>query len=157
MPQLGLNAPTDSLQIPARPLDLKTSVRSSSTHIAAAQLVSKVLGFFVSLYILRFFLPEDQGRYSWFLGIVVYFQFFSNLGLSESLQRFIPEYFSRHEYRRILRTYQASALIILGLSLGVFSVVALFYEPFAAFFKMAEHKPVFYIFALSTILHLAVR
>lgn len=154
MPQLGLNAPTDSLQIPARPLDLKTSVRSSSTHIAAAQLVSKVLGFFVSLYILRFFLPEDQGRYSWFLGIVVYFQFFSNLGLSESLQRFIPEYFSRHEYRRILRTYQASALIILGLSLGVFSVVALFYEPFAAFFKMAEYKPAFYIFALSTILYL---
>jgi len=126
---------------------LKASVRSSSRHVAAGQIVAKLAGLAVSIYIFHKLSVGEQGVYNWFMGTVIYFSYLTTLGVNESLQRYVPEYHANGQYRRISRTFTYCAFSVACLSVLVFSLTGLYFRPLASFFKKESYEYIFVFFA----------
>ncbi|NQU45084.1 oligosaccharide flippase family protein [bacterium] len=135
-----------------RSSSLGASVKRSALHVTAGMLLSKAVAMFLSWYLVRKLSMEDFGRYNLILSSLVYLVFLSNLGTQSTLQRFIPEYFARRQFRRISKTYRMIAVLNLAMAILVFAVLLAFYRTIAGLVNMAEYREVFFVFAIAAVL-----
>ncbi len=132
------------------PDTLQGKGRKSIPYAAMGVLLARGLNFFCILYIVHNLSTTDWAIYSLFLGILVYLSFFSNLGMSGTLQRFIPEFMAgghaASARRAAVRAFAIRNILILAL----LTASLLLFKPLGAFLNVSEeYFTPYVIFALA--------
>ncbi|NOX08326.1 MAG: oligosaccharide flippase family protein [Gammaproteobacteria bacterium] len=122
--------------------------RRSTLFVVPSQIVIKVVGLLYVILVARFLSVEDYGVYNFFIGTIIVFSFFCNLGLGSSLQRFIPEYSQQKQSGRILKTIIFSHVFRAVLSIITFIVAAIWFDNWSESFNMQDQYDQFIIFAV---------
>ena len=105
--------------------DLNSLVRKNSLYLLSGKLVSPIVTFLVTVYIIRHLSVGEYGIYNVLLGVMAYVGLFSSLGLLNIFQRFIPEFRESGETSHLKRLvsrglflrFALSVLLILGILL----------------------------------------
>ncbi len=105
-----------------------------------ANLVTKIVMFFIVLWLTRVLSPRNFGLYSFTLSVAGLFGIFGGLGVTGALLKKLPEFLSKYEQKKASRWVLGSLLLVLIGALSMFLVmflaspwlaVTLFRKPFA--------------------------
>jgi O-antigen/teichoic acid export membrane protein len=118
--------------------------------VIPAQIIIRILGMVATIILARNLTVASYGVYNLFLGAVLFFNFFTNMGLASSLQRFLSEYARLAKNGSYLRTFFFSIEYRTVTSVIVFALAVLFYNKFSSLFKVSEYKLGFILFCLGT-------
>jgi O-antigen/teichoic acid export membrane protein len=132
-------------------------VRSAFANAAFYRALSKIVTAVIYILLVRIMSEYDYGVYQLFYSVPVAMSVVLSLGLGNALHRFLPEYFSREQWG-LARHFVSWALRLrLATSILFLTVCLLFWEPIGTFFKIAEAKTEFLIFAVVIITHFQCR
>ncbi len=104
----------------------------------AANLVTKVVMFFLILWLTRVLTPEEFGLYSFTISTAMLFSVFGGLGVSGAMLKKVPEYLARGNKEKA-SSWVLGGLILLAIG-GLFMFLLLFgFSPYLANYLF--HKP----------------
>ena len=72
--------------------NLSQKIFSGSIFHYSTKIVTTILGFLVTIYVIRKLSIEEYGLYNFLLSIVLLAQLCTSFGLSPIIQRYLPEY-----------------------------------------------------------------
>ena len=124
--------------------------RKSVIHVASSQVVLRAMGMVATVILARNLTVEDYGVYNLFFGAILVFNFFTNLGLVGSLQRFLAEYAKKEKYGVFFRTFFFSMGYRVISGIVVFVIAVALFDWFSVFFGVSVYKYEFILFCLGT-------
>lgn len=119
--------------------------------------IVQIIGFFISVYIIKVLSVQDYGVYSFVLGSMMFIHMFSTSSPSTVIARFVPEFIEYRSYRLILKVYLMSLCTVI-LTLLVFALFMEFSSSWIEkFFKLPgfsgyTHYIIFFIFGYITLM-----
>ena len=119
--------------------------------------ISQVLTALSLVLIVRLLPESDFGLYSLMLSVLAFIGMVLSLGISNMVQRFVPEYAKRHEFFRARRIVAAAVWMRL-ISIAVLAVLGLvFLEPLTRTYGLEGHEYLFLPLLLVTLSHFQCR
>jgi O-antigen/teichoic acid export membrane protein len=132
---------------------LSKFVRSAKSTVVFKTLSQSLSG--VALIVLIRALSEnDYGVYNLFYSIIGIVGMIASFGLSNTLQRFIPEYYSKGEFRIAHNLYRMTSLIRLLANVVVLFLLLFLWDYLAPYLKLEAFRNYFCLFAVVIILHM---
>jgi len=129
---------------------LVESSRKSSIYVVSAQIGCRAVAMIATVILARNLSVADYGVYNLFLGSILIFSFFTNLGVAGSLQRFLSEYARLGKIGSFFRTFFFSIVYRAVSGIVVFVIAILIFDRFAIYLDISEYKSVFILFCLGT-------
>ena len=134
-----------------------TNLAGRLVHATKFMIIYKALtqinSMLATVVLVRLLSEHDYGVYSLFYSLISIFGLFVSFGLINTLQRFIPEYYSRNEFliaHRLYRIVSTIRFLSNFLSLGV---ILLYWDYLSPLLKINGYRNYFYVFALIVIIH----
>jgi O-antigen/teichoic acid export membrane protein len=125
--------------------------RKSSIYVVPTQILLRLFGFITTIVLARKLTVDDFGVYNLFLGSMLFFDFLTNPGLADSLQRFLSEYAKFNKYRLFFRTLFFSLTYRMVSGVIVFTAAILLFDRYSTFFGIStQFKSAFVLFCLGT-------
>ena len=124
--------------------------KQSVPYATAGVLLARGLNVFSVLYIVRNLSTNDWALYSLFLGLLVYMNFFSNLGVAGTLQRFIPDFLAKG-YPGATRKVASIALFVrLLVVMSLIAISLLLFRPLSDFLQISgRYLPHYAVFTMA--------
>ena len=117
-------------------------------------LFAAVLGYLVRMVLSRQLILEEFGLFYAVLTFVTFFSVFRDLGLSQSLTKFIPEFLVKKEYEKVKSSIKFVFIANIIISILLAALFILFSSFLADnYFKSALAKPVLIILSLYFVLY----
>ncbi len=134
--------------------ELNRRIRTSGLYLLLQKMITPVLTFAVSIYIVRTLTVDEFGIFNLFFAILAYIGLFSSLGLLNIFKRFIPEW--RHSgMHGMLKKLVVYGLSLRGiLALIILAAIILLSPSFSQLFQIADHMHLFMLFALGILFFL---
>lgn len=126
-----------------------TLLAKSSLIVWVGLVLSKILTYLYRIVIARYYGPEVYGLFSLALTILLFFVFFSSLGLAEGLIRYVSFYRGKKEYKKIKYMIKI-ALSTLLFSATLTGIILFFSSPFISLtlFKNPSLIPFLKVFSV---------
>lgn len=134
--------------------NLHSQIRKSSFYTIAAKLVTPIVTFLTTIYIVRMLSVNDYGVYNVLLAVMGYIGIFSSFGLPSIFQRYIPEFHERREIANLKRLITQGSLLMITLSAVFILLVILFSSQVGRLFKIDNWLNYFKLFSLGIIFSL---
>jgi len=134
--------------------ELYFKIRQSSFYMVAGKLVIPVIGFLITIYIIRKLSVNEYGIYNLLLAVMGYIGLFSSLGLPGIFQRYIPEFNKRKQISNLNKLVNKGSLLRIILSALFVLLVILFSNQLGKLFKISNWLGYFKIFSLGVIFSL---
>ena len=112
------------------------------------------MGFVATVLLVRALSEHDYGVYNLLYSVIALIGVIASFGIGNTLQRFIPEYYEKGEFRIANNLYRTSSLIRLISNVAILSVILLLWEYVSPHLKIAEYRKYFIIFAVVILLHM---
>ena len=108
-----------------------------------------VLNYLTTLVLLRALSVENYGLYSvLFIGVTYNLALLARFGIPNVLMRFVPEYFSRSDFRVIGLLFRAANLVQTVIAAVLLAVVYVFAEPICSLLNLSGAVTILRIFAI---------
>ena len=137
-----------------REKELYQKVRQSSFYMIIGKLVTPIIGFLISIYIIRKLSVTEYGIYNMLLAVMGYIGLFSSLGLPSIFQRYIPDFNEEKKVSNLKKLITQGSLLRVVLSALFVLFVILFSNQVGRFFKIEDWTGYFKIFSLGIIFSL---
>ncbi len=125
---------------------------------AGYTVVFRVLSQFVSLAVIvlvvRGLSENDYGVYSLFYSFVGIIATIASFGIANTLQRYVPEYYTRGEFKIAHNLFRLATIIRLLSNTVIIGLVLILWEQVAPHLKIAEYKSYFMLFSLVILLQM---
>lgn len=134
-----------------RELTLKTTNAIKNTLIFKS--LAQIFGLVATVLLVRTLSESEYGIYNLLYALIGLIGTIASLGLSDTLQRYIPEYYQKGEFRianNLIRITSAIRFIVDGVIL-VF--IIMLWNQIAPILKLTEYKTVFLLFCLVILLY----
>ena len=89
---------------------------------------------------------HEYGIYNLLYSVIGFMGIVASLGISNTLQRYIPEYYSNGEYKIANNLYKIAAFIRLLSNLLILGFLLVLWDLIAPFIKIAAYKQYFMLF-----------
>ena len=99
------------------------------------KVTSQLVSIFVTIILVRYLSKHDYGVYNLFYSTIAVIGLIASFGLSNTLQRYIPEYYQRGEFILANCLYKVSAFIRLSSNVAILGLVLIFWDSFAVYVK----------------------
>ncbi|MEO5378945.1 MAG: oligosaccharide flippase family protein [Magnetococcus sp. DMHC-6] len=132
---------------------LDKSLRSAGRLLVLRSLFQPVT-LAATILLVRVLSEEAYGVYSLFQSVLSFMGMVASLGIANTLQRFIPEYLARGEFRVAGALYRLAALIRLLVNIVLLFIVLTFWDWVAHFFDLLPYRNLFMIFSLIILLQM---
>lgn len=136
------------------PENLTKKGLSAAKYTVIFRIAAQCVGLLATICLVRLFSEHDYGIYNLLYSFIALMSMLFSFGIANTLQRYMPEYYSRGEYTIAHRLYRISALIRLLSNMSVLGFILLFWDYLSPLLKVAEYKPYFILFTLIVVLHL---
>jgi len=119
-------------------------------YATAGVLLARGLNVFSVLYIVRNLSTNDWALYSLFLGLLAYMNFFSNLGVAGTLQRFIPDFLAKGHAGAARKVASIAVFVRLLLVVSLIVISLLLFRPLSGFLRIsAQYLPHYAVFTMA--------
>jgi O-antigen/teichoic acid export membrane protein len=114
-----------------------------------ARVQSGIFSYLTTCLLLRALKVEEYGFYTvLFIGTTANLGLVARLGLANLLTRFIPEYFTQHNYRMIARLFRASNLLQSGFGVILLVLTFIFASTISGWVKFPNSENIIRVFAV---------
>ena len=132
---------------------LKKGLRASK-YTVVFRLLSQASSLIATVLLVRTLSEHNYGIYNLLYSVIGLIGMVASFGISNTLQRYIPEYYSKGEFRIANNLYRTASTIRLFSNVVVIGLVLIFWELIAPYLKIVAYKHYFMIFALIILLHM---
>ena len=128
------------------------SLITKSKEAIKATLVFKTLGqalgLLATILIVSALSEMEYGIYNLLYTVISLLYLVASLGLNNALQRYIPEYYHKGEFRFAHTLYRTFTILRLITNILIIGLLLIFWDAIAPFIKLGEHKNYFMLFIL---------
>lgn len=135
---------------------MERSLRSAG-HILVIKTLSQPVTFLATVLLMRALSEESYGIYSLFQSLLPVMGMVASLGLSNTLQRFVPEFLAQKRYRVAWDLYRAASLIRLLVNILIVGLILLSWEWLAPHFGLENYRNLFLFFSAIILLYMQSR
>ncbi|NWF75455.1 MAG: oligosaccharide flippase family protein [Nitrospirae bacterium] len=115
---------------------------------------SQFASLVITILLVRFLSEHDYGVYNLLYSTIGIIGIVASFGLSNTLQRFIPEYYQKGEFMLAHRLYETSSFIRLVSNILIIALLILFWDLFAVYLKIEDYKNYFLLFSFILVLYM---
>ncbi len=126
---------------------------SATKYTVAFRIIAQGIGAFATICLVRLLSEHDYGIYNLLYSFIPLMGMVFSFGIANTLQRYIPEYYSRGEYKIAHRLYKTASIIRLISNVAVLGGILLLWDYAGPLLKLTEYKTYFALFCLIVILH----
>lgn len=127
---------------------------SAGKYTIVFRLISQVVGVAATVFLVRTLSEQDYGIYNLLYSVIALLGMVFSLGIANTLQRYIPEYYSRGEFVLADRLYRFASLIRLLSNVAVLAVVLICWDYVGPLLKITAYRNYFLFFTLVILLHM---
>lgn len=138
-------------------MDKKQIVRKSlgaAKYTVVFRVLSQATSLVVTILLVRALSEHDYGIYNMFYSVIGLLGMVASFGLANTLQRYIPEYYSKGEFRIANNLYRIASIIRLCSNVVILGLGLIFWELIASYLKVAAYKQYFMLFTVIILLHM---
>ncbi len=134
--------------------DIYSLVRKNSLYVLSGKLITPIINFLVTIYIIRMLSVGDYGIYRILLTVMAYIGLFSSLGLPSIFLRYIPELHERNELSNLKKLVTHGLFWRLILAVIIILCIFLFSTQIGRLLKIECFSDYFKVFFLGIIFFL---
>ncbi|PIE74437.1 MAG: hypothetical protein CSA18_05100 [Deltaproteobacteria bacterium] len=134
--------------------DLSQKALSAVKYTVIYRTISQLVGIVTLIVLVRLLSKHDYGVYHLLYSVIALIGMVASLGIANTLQRFMPEYYSRGEFVLANKLYRTFSLLRLLSNVLILGVLILFWDFFGTLLKISEYKNYFLLFSLVILLHM---
>jgi len=134
--------------------DIAKKSISAAKYTVIFKILSQITSLLVTVFLVRALSKHDYGIYHLFYSVISLLGMVASFGLANTLQRYIPEYYSRGEFRVANNLYRIASIIRLLSNVVILGLGLLLWEYLAPYLKIAAYKHYFILFTLIILLHM---
>lgn len=127
---------------------------SAAKYTVVFKGLSQVILIIVNILLVRALSEHTYGVYNLFYSVIALTGMFASFGLPNTLQRYIPEYYARKEFKIAHRLYRMASALRLLSNVIAMGLILIFWEKTAIYLKIETYKYTFMFFVLIILLHL---
>jgi O-antigen/teichoic acid export membrane protein len=136
----------------------QSNIKKKSLKAAKYTIIYKPFGQLAAtlgtIFLVRSLSESDFGIYNIFYSMISLLGMVASFGIGNTLQRFIPEYYSRGEFKIAHQLYKISSLIRLVINVLVLGLALALWKFLGPLLKIEQYQNYFMLFTLVIILHL---
>ncbi len=132
---------------------LKGKTVNAIKHTLIFKSLGQISSVIATIFLVRALSENDYGVYNLLYSIIGFIGTIASLGIANTLQRYIPEYYQKKEFKvahNLVRMISAVRLIVDTAMLGF---ILLFWQELAPVLKITEYKSFFLFFSLVILLY----
>jgi len=130
---------------------------SATKYTVVFRVLSQATSLIVTVLLVRALSEHDYGIYNLLYSVIGLLGMVASFGLANTLQRYIPEYYSKGEFRIANNLYQVASIIRLFSNVVILGLGLIFWELIAPYLKIFTYKNYFMFFTLIVLLHMQRR
>lgn len=134
--------------------DLLKKGSNAAYYTVIFKVGSQLASLLITILLVRFLTEHDYGVYNLLYSTIGVIGIIASFGLSNTLQRFIPEYYQKGEFKLAHRLYKTSSFIRLVSNILIIALLILFWDLFAGYLKIQEYKNYFLLFSFILVLYM---
>lgn len=127
---------------------------SATKYTVVFRVLSQATSLVVTVFLVRALSEHDYGIYNLLYSVIGLLGMVASFGLANTLQRYIPEYYSKGEFRIANNLYRVASIIRLFSNVAVLGLGLIFWELVAPYLKIVAYKNCFMLFTLIVLLHM---
>jgi len=137
---------------------MQKDILQKSAHAAKYMVIFRVLSQVVTLgvtiMLVRGLSQHDYGVYNLLYSIIGLFSIIASFGIANTLQRYMPEYYRRGEFRIANNLYRLASTIRLVSNAVVLGLLLIFWDHLAHLLKIGEYRDYFMLFCVIVLLYM---
>ena len=106
--------------------DFHLKIRKSGLYILAGKLVTPVITFLLTIYIVRHLTVEQYGIYNILFAIMAYMGLFSSMGLVHIFKRFLPEFFEKKQFSLLRKSVNYGLMLRFCMTMLLLGIIVIF-------------------------------
>jgi len=115
--------------------------------------LGQICGIMATILLVRALSENDYGIYNLLYSIIGLIGTIASLGIGNTLQRYIPEYYQKGEFKVAHNLFRMSSAIRLLADAAVLGFILLFWQEIAPVLKIDQYKSFFMLFTLVIIVY----
>ena len=127
---------------------------SAAKYTVVFRVLSQATSLVVIILLVRALSEHDYGIYNLLYSVIGLLGMVASFGLANTLQRYIPEYYSKGEFRIANNLYRVASIIRLFSNVVILCLGLIFWEHIAPYLKIVAYKQYFMLFTLIVLLHM---
>ena len=132
---------------------IKNKTANAIKHTLIFKTLSQLFGVIAIVLLVRVLSEHDYGIYNLLYSIVGLIGTVASLGIGNTLERYIPEYYQKGEFKTAHNLYRMSSVIRLTTSIAILGFILILWQEIAPVLKITEYKAYFMLFTLVVVLH----
>jgi len=136
---------------------MNKEIKTKTTNAVKHTLIFKTLGqgcsLIATILLVRGLSENDYGIYNLLYSIIGLLGTIASLGIGNTLQRYIPEYYQRGEFKIAHNLFRMTSAIRLVTDASILGFILLFWQEISPVLKLSAYKSYFMLFTLVIILH----
>lgn len=127
---------------------------SAAKYTVVFKVLSQATSLVVAVLLVRALSEHDYGIYHLLYSVIGLLGMVASFGLANTLQRYIPEYYSKGEFRIANNLYRIASIIRLFSNVFILGLGLIFWDLIAPYLKVVAYKQYFMLFTLIILLHM---
>jgi len=127
---------------------------SASKYTIVFRVLSQATSLVVTVLLVRALSEHDFGVYNLLYSVIGLLGMVASFGLANTLQRYIPEYYSKGQFRVANNLYRIASIIRLFSNVVILGLALIFWELIAPYLKIVAYKQYFMLFTVIILLHM---
>lgn len=132
---------------------IKNKTASAIKYTLIFKTLSQLCGVIATILLVRALSEHDYGIYNLLYSIIGLIGTVASLGIGNALERYIPEYYQKGEFKIAHNLYRMSSVIRLTTSAAILGFILILWQEIAPVLKLTEYKVYFMLFTLVIALH----
>lgn len=133
--------------------DIKNKTTSAVKYTLIFKTLSQLCGVIASILLVRALSENDFGIYNLLYSVIGLIGTVASLGIGNALQRFIPEYYRKGEFKIAHNLCRMTSAIRLITDAVILGFILLLWQEITPFLKITEYKAYFMLFTLVIVLY----
>jgi O-antigen/teichoic acid export membrane protein len=122
--------------------------RTAVQYTLVFKTISQFVGGIAAIFLVRALSETEYGIYHLLYSIISLLGMVSSMGISNTIQRYIPEYYSKGEYYLANTLYRTASFLRLISNILLLALALIFWETVSPILKLSSYKTYFMLFTL---------
>lgn len=133
--------------------DIKHKTTNAVKHTLIFKTLSQLCGVLATVLLVRGLSENDYGIYNLLYSVIGLIGTVASLGIGNTLQRYIPEYYQKGEFKIAHNLFRMTSAIRLVTDAAILGFILLLWQEIAPVLKITDYKAHFMLFTLVIVLH----
>jgi O-antigen/teichoic acid export membrane protein len=133
--------------------EIKNKTANAIKHTLIFKTLSQLCGVIATVLLVRALSENDYGIYNLLYSVIGLIGTVASLGIGNALQRYIPEYYQKGEFKIAHNLCRMTSAIRLITDAAILCFILLLWQEIAPVLKITEYKAYFMLFTLVIVLH----